>query len=122
MPASTAQNEPAGDKARTAYGYIRMERPDEIEIALQRKEIGAYCTAQGLTLGAVFIDRGVHGDATIRLGFTALVDVLCFPDSYAVVVPSLTHLSERPGVRRVLASRIRRTASQLLAVYGGDEQ
>jgi hypothetical protein len=56
------------------------------------------------------------------MGFTALVDVLCFPDSYAVVVPSLTHLSERPGVRRVLASRIHGTASQLLAVYGDEER
>ncbi|ANZ36957.1 hypothetical protein BBK82_13620 [Lentzea guizhouensis] len=99
-----------------------MEQPDEIEIALQRKEIWMFCAAQGLTLGAVFVDRRVHGDVTARLGFTALVDVLCFPDSYAVVVPSLTHLSERPGVRRVLASRIRGTASQLLAVYGDEER
>ncbi len=122
MPASVAANEPSGDKAKTVYGYIRMEKPDEIEIALQRKEIGAFCAAQELMLGAVFIDRGVHGDVTARLGFTALVDVLCFADSYAVVMPTLDHLSERPGIRRVLTSRIRGTASRLLAVYGGEEQ
>lgn len=122
MPASVAANEPSGDKARTAYGYIRMEKPDEIEIALQRKKIGSFCAAQGLTLGAVFMDRGVQGDVTTRLGFTALLDVLCFPDSHAVVVPTLAHLSERPGVRRVLTSRIRGTASQLFIVYGGEER
>lgn len=122
MPASVAANEPSGNGPRTAYGYIRMEMPDEIEIALQRKEIGAFCAARGLTLGAVFVDRGVQGDATTRLGFAALVDVLCFPDSYAVVVPTLAHLSERPGVRRELTSRIRGTASQLLVVYGNEER
>lgn len=122
MPASVAAIEPSSDKARTAYGHIRMEKPDEIEIALQRKEIWAFCAAQGLTLGAVFVDRGLLGDTTMRLAFTALLDVLCFPDSYAVVVPTLEHLSERPGIREVLASRIRGTASRLLAVYGGEEQ
>lgn len=122
MHASTAANESASGPARTAYGYIRMETPDEIEIALQRREIGTFCAARGLTLGAVFVDRGVQGDVTARLGFTALVDVLSFPDSYAVVVPTLGHLSERPGVRRVLTSRIQGTASRLLVVYGDEER
>ncbi|MDQ3403711.1 MAG: recombinase family protein [Actinomycetota bacterium] len=122
MPASAATNEPSSSSTRTAYGYIRMENPDEIEIALQHKEIGTFCAAQGPTLGAVFVDRGVQGDVTIRLGFTALVDVLCFPDSSAVVVPTLTHLSERSGVRRVLTSRIQGTASRLPAVYGEEER
>ncbi len=57
MPASVAANEPSDNGPRTAYGYIRIEQPDEIEAALQRKEIGAFCAAQGLTLGAVFVDR-----------------------------------------------------------------
>jgi hypothetical protein len=122
MPATAKANEPSGDRTRTAYGYIRMEKPDEIEIALQRKEIGAFCAAQGLTLGAVFVDRCVQGDATTRLGFTALVDGLCFSDSYAVVVPTLEHLSERPGVRPVLTSRILGTASRLLVVYGEEKR
>lgn len=122
MPASVAANEPSGNRPRTAYGYIRMEKPDEIEIALLRKEIGTFCTAQGLTLGAVFVDRGVQGDVTTRMGFTALVDVLCFTDSYAVVVPTFAHLSERPGVRRVLTSRILSTASRLFVVYGDEER
>lgn len=89
---------------------------------ITEEEIAAFCTAQGLTLGAVFVDRSVQGDATARLGFTALLDVLCFADSYAVVTPALKHLSERPGIRWVLTSRIQGTASQLLVVYGDGEQ
>ena len=71
MPASTAANEPAPGPASTAYAYTRMETPDEIEIALQRKEIGTFCAEQGATLGVVFVDRGMRGDATTRIQGTA---------------------------------------------------
>ncbi|HEX6341385.1 recombinase family protein [Umezawaea sp.] len=99
------------------YGYIRMEEPDEIEIALLRRDISRYCTDRGLLLGSTFVDRDVRGHEIARTGFTALLDVLTFPDSYGVVVPTVDHLSTNDGIRKVLTTRIVGVGRKLFVIY-----
>lgn len=115
----TASPTPGNDRsaAGVVYGYIRAEEPNEMEIALLRKEMGAYCQQHGMRLGQVFVDRDVKPEQTSRLGFTALLDVLCFPDSVGVVVPSRDHLSTQEGIQRALTSKIMGTASRVFSVY-----
>lgn len=117
MP-SPAEPTTGGQPQKVMYGYIRMEEPDEIEIALLRKQMAVVATAHGCWLGAVFIDRLVPADAVSRIGFTALVDVLTFPDTFGVVVPTLDDLSTQSGLRKVLTARITSTACKLFAISG----
>ncbi|MFJ8966490.1 hypothetical protein ACIRG5_44560 [Lentzea sp. NPDC102401] len=117
MP-SPADPTTGGQPQKVMYGYIRMEEPDEIEIALLRKQMAVVANAHGCRLGAVFIDRRVPADAVARIGFTALVDVLTFPDTLGVVVPTLDDLSTQSGLRKVLTARITSTASRLFVLSG----
>ncbi|GLZ30803.1 hypothetical protein Lesp02_29920 [Lentzea sp. NBRC 105346] len=103
---------------KVMYGYIRMEEPDEIEIALLRKQMAVVAAAHGCWLGAVFIDRQVPADTVARMGFTALVDVLSFPDTFGVVVPTLDDLSTESGLRNVLKDRITSAACKLFVISG----
>lgn len=117
MP-SPAEPTNGGQPQKVMYGYIRMEEPDEIEIALLRKQMAILAAAHECRLGAVFIDRQVPADAVARMGFTALVDVLSFPDTFGVVVPTFDDLSTQSGLRNVLKERITSAACKLFALSG----
>jgi hypothetical protein len=99
------------------YGYIRAEKPDEIEIALQRKEMAEYCKAHELRLVSVCCDRGSDGMELARPGFTAALDALALPTSHALLVPALGHLSTHEVVREGLIRLVRRTGARLLVMH-----
>lgn len=105
------------DKRPVVYGYLRAERPDEIEIGLWRKELVRFCEQQGYRLEVVITDRRVEGDVTKRIGFTAVLDVLELSNSHAVVVPSLDHISPCPHTRALLFREIKRTASLVIEAH-----
>lgn len=117
MP-SPAEPTTGGQPQKVMYGYIRVEEPDEIEIALLRKQMAVVANTHGCRLGAVFIDRRVPADTVARMGFTALVDVLSFPDTFGVIVPTLDDLSTQSGLRNVLKERITSAACKLFALSG----
>lgn len=99
------------------YGYIRVEEPDEIEIALLRKEMGEYCQVNALRLASVCCDRGSDGTDLSRPGFTAALDALALPTSHALLVPALGHLSPDGVVREGLMRLVRRTGATLLVMH-----
>lgn len=99
------------------YGYVRMEEPDEIQIAVLCKDIGTFCALHGYGLGTVFIDRGVPEEVFARTGFTALLDALRLPGAQAVVVPDLEHLSSQAFVQDALTRMVTAVGSQVLVAY-----
>jgi hypothetical protein len=101
---------------RLVFGYVRMEEPDEAEIARLRDELGRFCLGQGFHLGGVFCDRGVAEDAIARVGFAGALDALRVPESYALLVPSREHLSTVELVERALVRMVNRTGCRVLAL------
>jgi hypothetical protein len=102
---------------RLVYGYIRADEPDEIEIALLRADMAAYCQAHGYRLTNVCCDRGSDGTEWDRAGFTAALDALKLPSSYALLVPTLADLSTDEVVRQGLVRLVRRTGAKLLVLH-----
>jgi hypothetical protein len=104
---------------RLVFGYLRMEEPDESEIARLRNELASFCLGQGFHLGGVFCDRGVAEDAIARVGFAGALDALRVPESYALLVPSREHLSGLELVERALVRMVNRTGCWVLALPTG---
>lgn len=77
------------------YGYLFSPDIDELQLAVDRKEIEWFCASRDYALTETFCDRGAFADDLTRVGLTALLDVLALPHSEAqVVVPDWSHLSE----------------------------
>ena len=99
------------------HGYLRMEEPDEPVIGLMSTDLATVCTRNGFQLGSIFVDRGVPDDVFARTGFTNLLDAVRFTHPYAVMVPTLDHLSAREFVRDALQRMVKLAGSQVLVVY-----
>ncbi|PRY40513.1 recombinase family protein [Umezawaea tangerina] len=115
---------PAPDEAPQAetsrpvvYGYLRLEEPDNDQIAMLCKELSSYCAEAGFLLASVFVDREVPGKQVKRPGFAGVIDVLDLASSHGVVVPHLDHLSIDNEVLAFLRRLIRRRGSVLLVVH-----
>ncbi|MGH3623628.1 MAG: recombinase family protein [Sciscionella sp.] len=102
----------SGDTRPAVYGYLRTNDPDEDTVASLRVDVRVFCAGRDWRLVTVFCDRGSDGSETARPGFAAALDALALPDSMALVVPSLTHLSPDEAVRAVLASMVRRAGRE----------
>src|SRR6266511_3613740 len=98
-----------GGTGPLAYGYVRMEEPDQTRIARFRRDLGMFCELGGFRLGSVFVDRGVSDAQFARTGFADLVD--------AVVVPTLDHLSSHATIRDGLKATVEQLGVQLLVAY-----
>jgi len=96
------------------YGYLCIEKTQEVQVATWRREISDFCTASGYRLGSIFIDRGGETGSFARSGFVNLLTALRLPGSHAVVVPSLAQLSPEALVQQVLVHMVQLTNSQLL--------
>lgn len=112
----------AAVEPQVVYGYIRMEEPEETEIARLRDELARYCLGHGFHFGGVFCDRGVGGEVVARAGFTAALDALGLPDSFALLVPTREHLSPLAPVELCLQRLVARTGSRIILVHGGRGQ
>lgn len=99
------------------YGYIRAEKPDEIEIAAWKKEIGQFCEEHSYRLQNVFVDRYEPDDRVQRPGLAVLLDRLMTPDAHGVVLVHLDHLSAKNKPLAVLRQNIRRTGSQVIVIH-----
>jgi hypothetical protein len=98
------------------YGYVRSVRWQSDYVAVCRRALERYCQRERLRMCAVFADRGVGDDVTVRPGLTGLCDVLRLPDSFAAVLLSLTHLSRDSHVATQLREQVRGTGARLLVV------
>ncbi|GAB4084672.1 hypothetical protein GCM10028784_13020 [Myceligenerans cantabricum] len=85
------------------YGYMRVEE-DAPPGTLRQigNELRHLAESRGLCFGATFSDV-VDGE---RIGLRELTEELRRAESHLVVVPSLDHLSEHPGVRAELLGRL----------------
>jgi hypothetical protein len=101
---------------RLVFGYLRLEEPDEAEIAQLRAELASFCLGQGFHLGGVFCDRGVRADVTSRVGFAGALEALQMPESFALLVPSREHLSTVELVEQALVRKVNRTGCRVLAL------
>lgn len=115
----TSENAPKAevDRRPKVYGYLRAIDPDEIELAVQAKEIGLFCQEQGYRLETVVVDRHATGDMVVRAGFTGLLDVLELEDSHGVVVPDLGHISDNNHALALMQRLIRRTGSKVIVIH-----
>lgn len=108
------------EQAPVAYGYIRVEVPDEDTVSRLRQEIGAFCETESVHLVNVFCDRGIDGSTLARTGLTDLLDTLKQVPQAALVVPDLGHLSPYDSIRSVLVRRLHRSQHRLLVVSDTD--
>lgn len=85
------------------YGYVRVEE-NAPPGALRRLEalLRDAAESRGLCFGTTFRDV-VPGQ---RAGLRELTEELRRSEAHLVVVPSLDHLSEHPGVREELLTRL----------------
>lgn len=104
------------ERAKLVYGYIRVDSPDETQIAALRKTIGEYCREHDYRLVTICCDRGSDGSEIARPGFTAALDALALPTSHALLVPTLEHLSPDRIIRQGLHRQIKRTGAKLLTL------
>ncbi|MEV6602821.1 recombinase family protein [Kutzneria sp. NPDC051319] len=111
-----AKTQPSDQDERQVVGYVLADEPDEVAIALLRKQIAMYCGVSGLRLVTVFCDRGVGDDTTARARFFELTRMLADKSMYGVVVPTLDHLSSFSLVRLVLIRMISTAGSQLFVI------
>jgi resolvase-like protein len=116
-----------GDKRRESsrrlaavYGYVRAEDADDRTVAALRQELGRFCKTNGLHLVTVCFDRDSDGSEIARPGFAAVLDALALPDSVALVVPDLNHLSHAEVVREALVRSVRRTGAKVLVAHQAD--
>ena len=99
--------------APVVFGYIRLSRPDNSRLELLRGDIREFCIREGLALDLVFADSGVNDIDLVRPGWTALIDALAQANAYAVVVPTLDHLSRDPVLRAELRAQITQTGATI---------
>jgi hypothetical protein len=64
------------DGKPVVYGYIRTREPRPSYVMACRRALARYCDAENMRIGQVFVDQAVADDMLLRLGFSALADVL----------------------------------------------
>jgi len=99
------------------HGYIRVEWPDETEIAEMCQDISAYCRVNGYQLGKVFVDRGVCDDVFARTRFIDLLDEVRLTQARAVVVPTVDRLSSEAFVQDALKRMVEQASAEVFVVY-----
>lgn len=96
------------------HGYLCVEGPDEGRITAWTSDITGFALQSGYTPGSIFIDRCPSFGSSSRGGFIELLAALRLPGVYAVVVPSLMHLSTDSFMQQVLVQLVRLTDSHVL--------
>lgn len=100
-----------------AYGYVRMEEPDQTRINQLRRDLGTFCELGGYRLGSVFVDREVTDEQFARTGFTDLLDAIHLNEASAVVVPTLDHLSPNGSIREGLRTSVEQLGARVLVAH-----
>lgn len=97
------------------YGYVRSASRQPRHLTACRRSLERYCQRERLQLCTVFTDTGTGG-AGSRPGLAGLCDVLRLPDSFAVVMVGMGHLSPDGRMAGQLMRQIRDTGARLLVV------
>ena len=105
---------------KTATAYIRVstesQATDGVSLDAQRAKIEAWCFANDITLGAVFVDAGVSGKrADNRPQLQAALDAVC-NDHGVLVVYSLSRLARSTKDTIVISERLDRAGADLVSL------
>jgi DNA invertase Pin-like site-specific DNA recombinase len=122
MPGSSTASQTEADIRPAVYGYLRSDGTDEAEVASLRADLKLFCASRGWRLVTVFCDRGCDGLDVARSGFAGALDALVLPESTALVVPSLEHLSPDDAVRAALTSMVRRAGARVVAAEDSTDE
>lgn len=90
-------------------GYIRLGPSDTpADLARMHMESKRFAKREGIALGHTYVEKvdaaGSYGWRSSA--FCALIDALGYPEVDGIVVPSLQHLAESPGLAEDLRSLI----------------
>jgi hypothetical protein len=90
------------------YGYIRLGPADAPDAGdCLTRELASYAEREGLTLADVFTDRFDNSsEQRGRSAFVVMIESLCRPGVYGVLIPSLYHFSRFPGMHQAMRTLI----------------
>ena len=105
---------------KTATAYIRVstesQATDGVSLDAQRAKIEAWCFANDITLGAVFVDAGVSGKrADNRPQLQAALDAVC-NDHGVLVVYSLSRLARSTKDTIAISERLDKSGADLVSL------
>jgi DNA invertase Pin-like site-specific DNA recombinase len=105
---------------KTATAYIRVSTEgqvtDGVSLDAQRAKIEAWCFANDITLGAVFVDAGISGKrADNRPQLQAALDTVC-NDGGVLVVYSLSRLARSTKDTIVISERLDKAGADLVSL------
>jgi DNA invertase Pin-like site-specific DNA recombinase len=105
---------------KTATAYIRVSTEgqvtDGVSLDAQRAKIEAWCFANDITLGAVFIDAGISGKrADNRPQLQSALDTVC-NDGGVLVVYSLSRLARSTKDTIVISERLDKAGADLVSL------
>lgn len=102
-----------------AVAYLRVSTDKQAETGLsldaQRSQIEHWCRARGVELGAVCVDAGVSGSASVA-DRPGLMEALSYGSS--IVVAKLDRLSRSPFILLALEQELSKKALRILSVAG----
>lgn len=109
---------------RRVVGYVRIssvpgfggtrwrDLPDSA-----RRTVARHCERHGLPLSHVVVDCEVVDDGLLgRVEFVAVLEVAALSETYAVVIPSLDHLSTDRNMRITLTAQLVETGVRILTM------
>jgi DNA invertase Pin-like site-specific DNA recombinase len=105
---------------KTATAYIRVSTEgqvtDGVSLDAQRAKIEAWCFANDITLGAVFVDAGISGKrADNRPQLQAALDTVC-NDGGVLVVYSLSRLARSTKDTIAISERLDKAGADLVSL------
>ncbi len=102
--------------APRVFGYVRVGSAHKARVERWRGRIADYCQQEGLALELVFADLAVSDTELVRLGCTALLDVLNPRDAQMVVLPTDGHLSRDPVLRADMRAQLAAAGAMALVM------
>ena len=105
---------------KTATAYIRVstegQATEGVSLEAQKAKIVAWCAANDLPMGNVFVDAGISGSrADNRPSLSAALDCVC-SDSGVLVVYSLSRLARSTKDTILISERLEKAGADLVSI------
>ena len=105
---------------KTATAYIRVstegQATEGVSLEAQKAKIVAWCVANDIPMGNVFVDAGISGSrADNRPSLSAALDCVC-SDSGVLVVYSLSRLARSTKDTILISERLEKAGADLVSI------
>lgn len=101
---------------RLAFGYLRLDRPDDERLDGLRSELLAFCRRTGVRLVNVFHDHDPEHDDGGWLGFAQLLSAVRQRPNSVVVIPNVAHLGTNETARQTYLTVVSAATAALWVV------